>query len=496
MTVEREAKLAASPAFRMPELAGVLQGIRSVRRPDATLHTIYVDTPELRLLRWGASLRYREGQGWTVKLPPPGRDDVLRRDEIGFPGDGGVVPAEALDLLRGFLRNADVQPVLRLRAERRLWELRDAEDHVLVQVTDDGVEVVRGDPFRTRFRELEVEERDPGAGALLAVVVARLRAAGAGAPDPTPKPVRALGPAAMAPADVEVGELPPRPTAGQVVRRAIASSVVHLVRHDPVVRLDTDPEGVHQARVATRRLRSDLRTFGPLLDPVWTAAIREELSWLADALGGARDADVLLDRIRGRVAGLGPTEAPAAAHVVEALERRDKEAHATLIDAIAEPRYATLLDVLVEAANAPALRPGTDIPADEALPALVRRPWRSLARAAERAGDEPNDEVLHGIRIRAKRVRYAADAVVPVVGEAARRFARDAARLQEVLGEHQDAVVARTWLRGWAASIGSVDGAFAAGMLAGLEEAAANGSRARWRRAWRRLDRGRSRSWM
>ena len=70
-------------------------------------------------------------------------------------------------------------------------------------------------------------------------------------------------------------------SAGNVVRRAIALSAIRLIRHDPVVRLDTDPEGVHQARVATRRLRSDLRTFRPLVDAAWSSALRDELGWLA-----------------------------------------------------------------------------------------------------------------------------------------------------------------------------------------------------------------------
>jgi CHAD domain-containing protein len=496
MSVEREVKLGASPAFAVPDLAGVVEGLRVVRRPNATLHTIYYDAPDLRLLRWGTSLRYREGQGWTVKLPPSERADVLHREEIEFPGDGGVVPPDALDLLAAYRRSADVQPVLRLRTERRTWELRDPAGRVLAEVLDDSVEIVSGTPIHARFRELEVEQQAEGAEALVAAVVARLRVAGAGAPDPTPKPIRALGPIASAPADVVVGELPPNPTAGEVVRRAIASSVVHLVRHDPVVRLDTDPEGVHQARVATRRLRSDLRTFGPLVDPEATRAIRAELGWLAEALGEARDADVLLDRIRARVATLGPSEAPAATHVVGALEHRDKEAHAALIEAVRSPRYTALLEVLVDAANAPPLRPEASALAADVLPGLVRDPWRKLRKAVDRAGADAADAVLHGIRIRAKRTRYAAEAVAPVVGETARRFAKAAARLQDELGEHQDAVVAQAWLRGWAAEQASVDEAFAAGMLAGLEDAAARASRSIWRRAWKGLDRRSLRSWM
>jgi CHAD domain-containing protein len=101
------------------------------------------------------------------------------------------------------------------------------------------------------------------------------------------------------------------------------------------------------------------------------------------------------------------------------------------------------------------------------------------------AGTGPSDEQLHAIRIRAKRVRYAAEAVAPMMGKPARRFAEAAARLQTVLGEHNDAVVAEAWLRSWAAERRSGDAAFAAGMLAGIERAAAQTAREGWRKAWK-----------
>jgi len=82
---------------------------------------------------------------------------------------------------------------------------------------------------------------------------------------------------------------------------------------------------------------------------------------------------------------------------------------------------------------------------------------------------------------------YAADAVVPILGKSARRFADAAADLQTILGEHNDAVVAGSWLRTWAAVRRSGDAAFAAGMLAGIERAAANDARERWRKAWKHL---------
>jgi CHAD domain-containing protein len=254
---------------------------------------------------------------------------------------------------------------------------------------------------------------------------------------------------------------------------------------------------VHKARVATRRLRSDLRTFRSLLDPEWTGSLRDELRRLGSILGEARDADVLLERIRSRAETLPASEAPGVAEVIEALAQRRKEAHAALIETLRGDEYTDLLDRLVDAANDPRLLPDGDRPASEVLPALVRGPWKKLRRKVKRAGKDPTPAVLHAIRIRTKRVRYAADAAGPVMGKPARRFADDAADLQTVLGNHNDAVVAETWLRGWAGADGrSRDGTFAAGVLAGVERAAAHEAAGAWRSAWKHLRRPSNRRWM
>ncbi len=291
-------------------------------------------------------------------------------------------------------------------------------------------------------------------------------------------------------------ELGPRPTAGDVVHLAIAVSTERLIRHDVVVRLDTDPEGVHQARVATRRLRSDLRTFGSLVDASWAEPVREGLGWLADMLGGARDTDVMLERIRRFADELPPAERPGGAVVVAALEQADKEIHERVLEAMRSDRYAALLEALVAAANQPPLLPEATEPARDVLPGLVREPWRQLRRAVRAAGKTPPDDVMHQLRIQSKRVRYAAEAVAPALGKQASRFAAAVEQLQEVLGVHQDAVVAEEWLRGWAAAQPSADAAFAAGAIAGRERAGDRATRSDWRRAWKRLDTADLRSWM
>jgi CHAD domain-containing protein len=116
-----------------------------------------------------------------------------------------------------------------------------------------------------------------------------------------------------------------------------------------------------------------------------------------------------------------------------------------------------------------------------------------LRSAIRQLPDPPTDPELHRIRILAKRARYAAEAVAPVVGPGATAFAKAAAKLQTILGEHQDSVTAQAWLRS-----ARVTGrrAFVAGELIALEHIAAQAARAQWPKIWKALDRKRLRKWM
>jgi len=492
--LERELKMGAGPGFRLPDLGGVADGVQAIGRPARDLATTYLDTPDLRLARWGCSLRYRQGDGWTVKVPVATEGHVLTRAEHTFPGDGRRPPGQALDLVRGYLRGAPLQPVANLRTRRAGVTLVGAAGEPLAEVVDDEVSVFDGRRVAARFREVEVEVTEDMPAPVLAAVVARLRGAGAGEPDPTSKVVRALGPRALDPPDVVVDGLGPEPSAADVIRHALAASVVRLLRHDAGIRTGEDPEDVHQARVATRRLRSDLRTFRPFVERAWADGVREELRWLGGELGAVRDTEVLMGRIRGRATEVRERGAPVVERLALRLAEERERHRARLLSAIREDRYSALLDSMVAAARDPALLDDAAGPAT-ALPPLVLPTWRHLRTAVRDAGDEPADEALHLVRIRAKRTRYAADAVAPVAGRPARTYAQAAARLQDVLGEHQDAVVAEGWVRTAAAGT-SPRVAFVAGQLVELEREAARRARAGWREAWAPLSKKRVRAWM
>lgn len=491
--LEREAKLQAPAGFRLPELGG--DGLVATGMEPQRLVTVYVDTPDLRIARWGSSLRHRQGEGWTVKLPSPTNGSQLVRTEVNFEGDDArKLPTAAADLVRAYVRGQELAPVARLQTVRRGVEIGDDVGRRLAVVTDDEVSVMDGRRVASRFRELEVELDPEADDDLSEILIDRLTQAGAGPIDNVPKLVRALGPRAASPPDVEVAELDEHATVADVVRRELATSVVRLLRHDAGVRLGEDPEAVHQARVATRRVRSALRTFRDVIEPDWGRSLRDRLKGVAYRLGAVRDTEVLRDRLRSREPSLPEGDRKGLDELVTSLEMARDEAREQLLEAIREPTYVALLDELVEAAREPRVLEGAaGAPAASELRSVLERPWQHLEHAVERAREDASDASLHAVRIRAKRARYAAEAVSPVFGKPAAGFAEAAARLQDALGEHQDSVVARAWLRETAAS--GAD-AFVAGELSAIEAQAAAAVRATWPKAWKALSRKRLRFWV
>lgn len=518
--VEREAKLGAGPDFALPDLAGLPGGVVLAEPTVVELDAIYLDTADLRLVRAGITVRHRHDgrQGeWTVKLPEDGAADaaLLRREHtvaaVRDPdhgaaaahrtGEPGPVPPELDALVRAVARTAPLTAVARLRTTRRGFVLRDGEGRTCGEVDDDEVAVVCADRVKDRFREIEVEVSDGAPAELLEAVVARLRAAGAGAHDPSPKLARALGPAAGSAPDVVPRRVGDEASAAEVIGAALTSSVARIVDHDRVIRAGTDPEGVHQARVGTRRLRSDLRTFRPLLDTAWSEPLRAELKWIAAELGRARDADVLCARFERQIDGLGVEDRVMSAPLLDQLRHQRDEARRELMAALAERRYLELLERLVQGANQPRLDadPGAAAaaagPARDVLPGLVARRWRKLRRAVAGLGTEPGDDALHQVRIRAKRARYAADVAVPVVGKPAAALASALSDLQDVLGDLHDASVAEAWLRDAARAAGP-GAAFAAGMMTAGQRAEGAERRGQWKPAWKAARAGKRTSWL
>jgi CHAD domain-containing protein len=429
---ERELKLDVGDHVELGDLGGLVPSATMLDRSRFVLKAVYYDTEDLRLARWGCSVRHRDDSGWMVKLPVWATGPALVRDEVSVDPDGLEPPLAATRLVSSLTRGAPLFAVASLISDRSSVRFAAADGSLVAELLDDRVTVeVPAEPSR-QFRQIEIELGEGVDDTAIDPLVAHLESVGCRPGLDALKLVRGLGPRALGPPDVVVPEVSEWATGREVIHAAIAKSVAALVHYLPVARLGEEPEGVHQARVSTRRLRSDLRTFGPLLDPVWRERVEPDLRSFARALGTVRDDDVLLS-------ALG--EIDVAARMMPRFEAERHDHHAALLRVLDDPRTAELLDELIAAAHDPPTAPHADDPAPELLRPIIRKRWRKLRRAVEALGTDPSADDLHGVRILGKRCRYALEAVTPAFGPAAKSRAKAIARLQDVLGELHDATV-------------------------------------------------------
>jgi CHAD domain-containing protein len=464
--LERELKLSAPSGFQLPELGGTVL-------PDRSFVSTYHDTQDLRLARHGVTFRHRMEGGsglWQLKLPRG-----AARIELEEPGPPARPPKHLLALLAAHLRGAPLVRVARLRTRRKSVRTDGAE------IVDDSVAVLDGQRVTGRFRELEVELLEGDERSLQRLETA-LREAGAKPGVFEPKLYRALE-LAYPP---ETTDVSPDATPGEAVSAALEEQHRRLLAHDPGTRLGTDPEDLHQMRVATRRARAFLRVARPVLDGSWTDALREELRWLGSTLGPARDLDVLVEHLRSEATELGSEGEPART-LIDAVERERSEAREKLLAVLSDERYFVLLDQL-EQRDAPPL-------ADKEATTLGELWWkefRTVRRAFSRLDSGPSDAELHAARIKVKRARYAAELASHELGEPGEQFVSAAKKLQDVLGEHQDAVVAEERIEAWKRSGGN---AHTADLLVALEQGRRRDARAAWPAQWKKLKRRARRAW-
>ena len=487
---EVERKLRVPGDFTIPPLAEAVPSLASAElEAPFTMRNTYFDTADLRLFRWGVTLRRRQGgpdEGWHMKLPVEGADGTTR-DEVRLPVEGDAVPREFQALVTALVRGAPLGPIATLRAERRPQLLRDQSGTIVAELVDDTVTVLDGEREVTTFREIEVEAvTDPGADVDMSVldeVVGTLIGLGA-EPGGLSKAAAALGPRTLAPPDV------PEPTwpsaadaAGDAVRAYLATHVRRFLLQDVRVRRGL-PDSVHQLRVAARRLRSGLQSYRALVDREWAQHLRTELAWAASGLGLARDTEVLRERLHAGADALPPEDRARASAVVDAaLAECERDAEAMVAETMGSERYLALLEALVAAARDPLLSAEASEPCDKALPRLVRKAFRRLAKDVEALQPDAPSEQWHETRIAGKKARYAADAAAPVLRDRVTPLAQQLSRVTDVLGSHQDAHVAQSTVREIADAADGVD-AFALGLLYDQEVEAEMAARSEFLALW------------
>ena len=434
-----------------------------------SLRSVYFDTPDGVLRAAGFSLRVRttpDGFVQTLKRQiAPGQ---TARDEWEVP-----IASEALDmaalkatpahkLLKG--RRRDLSPRFATTVVRRirLVEL----DGALIEAAFDAGDL-SCDDRREPIYELELELKR-GDAATLFTLARRL------ARDLTIVPVfesksergwRLAEGSSRTPRRATSTPLSPEATTGDAFRTIAMACLAQVSANAELLRVVRRPEAVHQLRVGLRRLRAAIGVFKPLLAEPERQRIETELNWLAGETDAARDQDVFIRD------DFHPTVQDAPSPDLAPLGRRLLTARGQAYDrargALPSPRYGLLRRETTAWIETAALPDDPVAPfAAEALDRLHRHVER---RARDLCGLDV--EARHSLRIRAKRLRYAAEFFADLFPARRRRarYLKALERLQDTLGALNDLAVARDRIPGEAA-LDNLEIAFAAGRVIGRRE--------------------------
>ncbi len=418
-----------------------LPRLRRSRPRQARLRTLYFDTPDFALARHGIALRVRRiGRGWVQTLKTEGERSggLSKRLELETAVDKPVpdfsrLPAETADRLIKKKWRARLAPVYETRFLRTAWNLRTPDGSRVEAALDVG-EIVAGKKSEP-LCEVELELKSGSAEALY-VLAHTLAQQVLLVPFDASKAERGVRLAAGRPgkpAGALQARLHKSMPAGAGFAQIARACLAQLQANLPGLLQEKDPEYLHQARVAVRRLRSAARLFRnncPL-----PAAEMARIAELGRALGAARDWDVfVLDTMPSLLEAVPPAEKTLLSGRAQAARRKARDA---ALGFVRRPQTGADLLALHHWLN---MHPGA--PGKPALVKLAARRIDRLHAAVLAAGEgfaEKTPQERHVLRIRVKRLRYALESLGSLFG-GQKKFAASFAILQDELGALNDAV--------------------------------------------------------
>lgn len=427
----------------------------------------YFDTPDGALSRAGAALRRRTGgadDGWRLTTPM---------------GDGGMlehnlpagplrrIPAALRAPVAGVVGEEPLLPVLRLKARRHLTRHFSETGRTRLEVALDVI-TARPGSGAAKWCELGLS-LSPGEPLETLEEATRLLV-GAGLRPATRAPLvqLAVGPAGRR-------DSPQVDSAAAAVSRALRVEYGQFQALEPAMAAD-EPDAVHRARVALRRMRSILTVFGSTLKTDGSPALIAELRWAGSLLGGPRDTEVLRELV-DELATDAEAGITVALHKLVAAHLADRhdDGRARLLTGMATPRWDALHERIVCLLVSPQATASGARQAPRQLGRLARRAEKRVDERRLRATLDPSDGALwHGVRKAAKAARYAREvtADLPGAGPAERERADAWKDVTAALGKFQDLVIARELIAGIepAGSDSRVD---VAALLAGIDSLAA-----------------------
>lgn len=263
-----------------------------------------------------------------------------------------------------------------------------------------------------------------------------------------------------------------------------------LLEHRPAKNEAPSAEDIHRTRIAARRLRVGLKLFSDMLPGTEADRLNQELRWFAHSLGDVRDLDVYTERLRKRAECNGGDGADLKAYEQE-IRAACNAARRALPQLYAGARYAALIDslarFLLDAPNAGALRRWRSFRVADGANAYLSHGIKAIVKRGDKVVTMEDPGELHALRIKAKRLRYALEFFAEIFPSLAPAAAATK-RLQDVLGEHQDAVTAGMRLRDVIDARGETPSPALQALLAHHVAEAAD-ARRRFSTEWRRFKR-------
>ncbi|BAM90768.1 conserved hypothetical protein [Bradyrhizobium oligotrophicum S58] len=460
------------------------------------LTSVYYDTPKRTLWKNGFTLRVRQsGSRFVQTIKSQHTDDPLKRGEweasvASLAPDAALAAALLPEELRATLADATLEMVFTTDVHRhaRLLDLPGATIEIAF---DSGV--VKAGEHSEVVSEIELELKSGNPAAIYEIAL-RLAEHGPIKPSIRSKSARGFDLAAGAAPGAEKPRKPrldPAVSLDESFAIVLRGSLQHLLQAMPAAEDGRDPEGVHQLRVALRRLRAALHLMQPLGASATLDGLEADARWLAQNLSAARDLDVFLTDTLPEIAEACTTVTGFDA--LRALAERQRDlAYRKLRIALADRRCASFVLGLGEWIEARGWR--NDVSPDDLR--------RLAAPAIDFAGDvlsERHQKVLkrgrrfkklpaerrHRLRLALKKLRYSIDFLLPLYGASkpAKKYARTLAGLQEQLGHYNDMAVTA----GVIDSLGttSTDAAVAAAAISGWHAHAMAGVEGPLREAWR-----------
>jgi triphosphatase len=443
---------------RLRELPIIMQHARN-RGAFRRLETLYYDTPEQLLFQHGMSLRVRRSGNHFIQtlklLPKPGQP--LSRRQWEMPVDGATpelarLPADEIGDPLTTLTNDALVPVFATKFRRHARQL-DLPDASVEIAFDEGT--IEAGARQEVLSEIELELKSGNAGVLFDLGTQLLDAAPlrVGTRSKAERGLALAFDVVQPAAKAELSGLAAEHVVDDVIARLVGSCWHHLLKNLTVAEKGVDPEGVHQMRVALRRLRTTCALFRRDIPSPAFQAVNTEARWLMQQLGLARDWDVFAETTVNRLA----TAAPGIDldGLREAVEQQRKSSYAALQGVLADVRCGRFLLSLGHLVERRGWRNEIDSEAlavlSQPMPALADEILTRLHRKALRRGAhfrQLNTGAQHDLRIDLKKLRYAAEFFSPLYATqaSAKRYVSRLARLQTSLGQARDIASTRSLL--------------------------------------------------